>query len=91
MSSTTLVLHYYEAKQGHVVAVQVTGTIANLAALADWTGQPFRRRTRSHDASVDVPAVTGFEAGPGDWIVRYPDGRFERMSDDDFNNRYQRS
>ena len=86
---TPLPLHYFETRRGFVTAVQVTAT--NLPELADWTGGTLHHHSRRWDDSIDVPAVSGFHARVGDWIVRYPEGRFERMSDDTFNDRYQRS
>jgi hypothetical protein len=84
--SQPLTIHRYETRGGTIVAVQVS--TSNVGAIAEWTGGATHRHTREHDYSVSVGSEVAL---PGDWVVRYPDGRFVVLSDADFNDRYQRT
>lgn len=86
--TSTLRIHRYEARGGNVVASQVSAS--NIDEIATWTGGTAHPHTREHGRSVSVPRAAG-EAFPTDWVVRYPDGRFDVLEDAPFHDRYQRS
>lgn len=85
---TALTVNRYERRGGNIIATQVS--TSNYAEIATWTGGTTHPHTRTHATSVSVPGLVR-PVFAGEWVVRFPDGRFKVLDDLDFHDRYQRS